>query len=137
MPHPVSLKRLLALANPVEDPPWECGILLSKDDVLEAIAAQDWLTTPVPDEEQGNPYLHARRIAFLASHGWSDPIEIDVGVPSVGCCPVWPIEDGNHRLYAAAVREDTHVDTSVSGDLNYAARLFGIRAELLEDCECD
>ena len=133
MPHPIPIQRLLALANPVESPPWECGILLTKDDVLDAIAAQDWLTTPVAEKDLGNPHLHAKRIAFLASQGWNDPIEIDVGVPGMGCYPVWPVQDGNHRLYAATVRNDEHIVVSVSGDLNHAARLFGIRAELLED----
>lgn len=131
MAYPVPLRRILNLADPVVSPPWECGILLSKEDVLDAIAKQDWLALPVDDSEQGNPFAHARRIAYLVEHGWNDPIEVDVGIPCLWCHPVWPVLDGNHRVYAAAVRGDAEIVVTVAGDLGYAAQRFGVKASLL------
>ena len=65
MAYPVPLRRILNLADPVTCPPWECGILLSKEDVKGAIAKHDWLELPVGESEQSNPFAHARRIAYL------------------------------------------------------------------------
>lgn len=131
--YPVSLRRILNLADPVACPPWECGILLSKADVLAAIGNRDWLAVPLDESEQANPLAHARRIAYLVEHGWSDAIEVDVGTPSMGCFPGWPVADGNHRVYAAAVRGDAAIMVTVAGDLGYAAQRFGVKAKLLEE----
>lgn len=68
-------------------------------------------------------------------HGWTDAIEIDVGIPRLRYYPGWAVVDGNHRLYAAVIRGDTHILTSIAGDLGYAAQRFGIKAKLLEDTE--
>ena len=106
---------------------------MSKADVLDAIVRRDWLELPVEESEQGNPIAHARRIAYLVEHGWGDPIEVDVGVPSMGGFPVWPVLDGNHRVYAAAVRGDAEIVVTVAGDLGYAAQRFGVKAKLLEE----
>jgi hypothetical protein len=53
------------------------------------------------------------------------PIEIDVGVPSLGCNIDWPIYDGNHRLGAAIYRNDEYIPVEISGDIDYAMNLFG------------
>ncbi len=106
-------------------------MLLSKENVLDAIAKQDWLDSPVEESEQGNPFAHARRIAYLVHHDWDDPIEVDVGIPSLGYHPAWPVLDGNHRLYAASVRGDTAIVVTVAGDLGYAAQRFGVKEKLL------
>jgi len=58
---------------------------------------------------------HIARIAWFVVHGWNDPIHIDVGVPSLGCYPAWPLEDGNHRFAAAIVRGDRVIPTDMSG----------------------
>jgi hypothetical protein len=34
-------------------------------------------------------------------HGWTDAIEVDVGVPALRCHVDWPVQEGNHRLAAA------------------------------------
>lgn len=133
MPCLVPLSRILNLANPIECPPWDCGILLGKGDVLDALASGEVLSEPVADAHKGNPFHHACRIAWLVQHGWDDPIEVDVGVPHMGCYPEWPILDGNHRVYAAAVRGDKEILVTVAGDLGYAAQRFGIKARLLEE----
>ncbi len=114
----------MKIANPVADPPWECGILLGMPDVKRAIDEKSFLQDLVPENSQSSYELHAMRIAWHATAGWTDPIEIDVGVPGLGYRPEWPILDGNHRLYAAVARGDVNIDCSISGCLDFAKELF-------------
>lgn len=72
------------------------------------------------------PELHAGRIAYFVTHGWEDPISVDVGVPSLGCNVRWPVQDGNHRLAAAIYRNDDAILADVDGSVAYAAELFGV-----------
>lgn len=120
----VDLALLLDLVNPVQTPPWSCDGMVRLSDVLAAIDREDFLTTPIPDEELRNASAHVRRIARLVKNGWEDPIEIDVGIPGMGLHIDWPVTDGNHRLYAAAVREDREILVSIAGSLDYAEELF-------------
>jgi len=69
---------------------------------------------------------HIERIAWFVVHGWEDSIEIDVGVPSMGCCVDWINQDGNHRLAAAFYRKDDTIKVSISGSIDYAEELFSI-----------
>jgi hypothetical protein len=71
---------------------------------------------------------HIRRVAYLVINGWHDPIDIDVGVPSLGCCVGWPIQDGNHRFYAAIIREDPFILAIISGELDYAEKVLGVKS---------
>jgi len=75
---------------------------------------------------------HIRRIAYLVVNPSDKPIEIDVGVPSLGCYVTWPITDGNHRLGASIYREDEFIQVGLSGDLGYASELFGCEIRVLE-----
>lgn len=79
---------------------------------------------PLPDDTR-LAFMECRacevfRIAFLARHGWPpaaddpEPVLVDVGLGNY--MPTWPILDGNHRLAAAMVRGDTHLEVSVQGD---------------------
>jgi len=58
---------------------------------------------------------HIERVAWLVVNGWEDPIEIDVGVAFLGCCPDWVVCDGNHRLAAAIYRGDKTILASCGG----------------------
>lgn len=73
-----------------------------------------------------DPELHAMRVAWLYHHGWEDVISLDVGIPSLGFTPEWIIGDGNHRLYAAILREDDEIHCSASGQIDYAEKILGI-----------
>jgi hypothetical protein len=73
---------------------------------------------------------HARRIAWLMKNGWDAPIDIDVGIPSMGYCP-YILADGHHRLCAAIMTGETVIKAQVSGALDYAFQLFGV------DCALD
>jgi hypothetical protein len=58
---------------------------------------------------------HLAKLLYFFYHGVDEPIEIDVGIPSMNYCPAWCIQDGNHRFMAAVLRGDTHIIASVSG----------------------
>ena len=58
---------------------------------------------------------HVSRIAWFVVNGWDEPLGVDVGVPSMGCCPVWLMIDGNHRWAAAVYRGDRTIRANVDG----------------------
>lgn len=72
---------------------------------------------------------HARRIAWLMKNGWDAPIDIDVGIPSMGYYP-YILVDGHHRLCAAIITGETEIKAQVSGAIDYAFELFGVDCAL-------
>ncbi len=124
----VSVPRLVALCDPFEAPPWEGVARLTVEGVREAI--RDSFFQPQEYSVATRPKAwsveqHIARIAYLAAHGWEEPIEVDVGVPSLRCYVNWPVTDGNHRLAAAVVREDKFILSSVGGCCATMRQLFG------------
>lgn len=73
---------------------------------------------------------HAQRIAWLLTHGWTEPIRLDVGEPDRGLIRYWPLIDGNHRLLAAYYRgaETIRAVFVATNDPEYAER-FVVRWE--------
>lgn len=61
---------------------------------------------------------HVERVAYLVVHPSDAPIEVDVGIPSLGCHVDWPVTDGNHRLAAAIYRGDEKIRAEVGGALS-------------------
>lgn len=113
--------------DPLAAPPWGCAAI-TKQEVLLA-AKGGGLSTQHPKtiaRADWSRKQHISRIAYLVLHGWTAPIDIDVGVPSLGCYVAWPILDGNHRLAAAIVRGDLTIEASVSGAMDLAQQLFGV-----------
>lgn len=88
-------------------------------------------TPPVSDDSVGTPesrLAHARRIAWFVRNGFQEPLQVDVGVPSLGCYVSWMVQDGNHRLAAAIYRrerlkEDPWLPVIVSGSVYFAKEL--------------
>ena len=68
-------------------------------------------------------YDHAARIAHLCVNRDFTPIEIDVGIPSLGYFN-FDLTDGNHRLAASIVNGDATIPSSVAGETNYIEHLF-------------
>ncbi len=62
---------------------------------------------------------HVQRVAAFVADGWSDPINVDLGVPMVNFVPEWPILDGNHRFMAAVYRGDAAIAADVSGQVDW------------------
>lgn len=57
------------------------------------------------------------RIAYFVVHGWTEPLDMDVGVPSFSCRPSWPTEDDStHKLLAAYYLGKESVEADVAGE---------------------
>lgn len=119
----ITTRSLREHCDPIKTPPWDT--YLSQTDVARAIAAKDFVTTPVtPDASAAQ---HCQRIAYLYHHGWDDPICVDVGVPWMpGHIDKWLIEDGNHRFYAALMRKDITILVEPSGCLDTFETMFEV-----------
>lgn len=134
MPVSIPIRRLAKVCNPLSVNPWSC-IPFGKKEIAKSLRVGEFVSysKPVPDDTF-NCWPHANRIAYLIRKGWSDAIEIDVGIPSLGYSPEWMIIDGNHRLAAAIYRKDKSILATVGGCLDYALKLFGVDCtELTED----
>lgn len=79
---------------------------------------------PSVDSDAWDSWDHARRIAFLIVNPSDDPIEIDVGVPSLGCHIEWIIDDGNHRFASAVFRKEKHIAARINGCVETANSLL-------------
>lgn len=133
------IKKIEEISSPFENDVWDCGIV-SKEMVLHAFKNElaldhvQWATLHLPTTERGLTATldgitvqdHAARIAFLMREGWSDPVEVDVGVPSQNYFPVWMWTDGNHRIAAAIMLAHETISAEIAGDLDYAEEIFGI-----------
>ena len=84
----IPVKKLAEYCDPYLDTPWKTKV--SKWDVARALFDNRLVDHPYSED-------HAGRIAYLIKHPTTDAIEIDVGVPAVGCLVEWMIQDGNHR----------------------------------------
>lgn len=130
-PVSIPLARLRAICDPFTCPPWPKARGVSSKRVLGCLAAKTFEPAPIAHDASG--IAHCRRIAWLMQEGWFDPIEVEVPIPGLGGPILWNIQDGNHRTYAAVLRGDEAISALISGSLNYAEELFGIR--LLEDAD--
>jgi hypothetical protein len=133
----ISVARLRRLANPLKTPPWfvvggtnflslwqESKEAIQKKEI-KAFLKQDYGKWLKKHPYSGSREDHLRRIAHYVVSGWIDPIEIDVGVSTLGCHVDWVIQDGNHRFAAALYRGDKEILAGLTGDLNYISELFG------------
>jgi hypothetical protein len=71
---------------------------------------------------------HLQKVAWFVKHGFQAPISLDVGIPSMGYCPSWLIDDGNHRFTAAAYRrltlkEDPILPCHIGGSLDHFKKM--------------
>lgn len=78
--------------------------------------------------EPGARERHARKIAFFVRYGYEQPIDIDVGIPSMGCSVDYIVQDGNHRLASDIYRwkmlgEARQSPVLVAGDIAHAREL--------------
>lgn len=122
----VPIANLLRIANPFTDPPWDCRSF-TPDEVWDAIEKEAFQVKPVPN---WYPVIdQIERIAFLVVTGWDEkelPL-FDVGLPGRTFNKLWPIEDGNHRVCAAAVRGDEFITMILSGDIETLEELLDIK----------
>lgn len=69
---------------------------------------------------------HAGRCAYIVTNGWSDGLEVQVDRRLSDGLPMLTINDGCHRLRAAAYRRDTHILLHVVGDLEMFETYTGL-----------
>lgn len=109
--------------NPFEHVVWlDMEDPISQQEVAEAISENRFRK----EHKHITRKHHIERIAWLVVNGWEDSIEIEVGVPHLGCYVDWIVTDGNHRLAAAIYRRDVNIKAEIGGDLDYAEELFQI-----------
>lgn len=119
----VPLEHVLALSDPRVGDPWGVGDI-HEHDVRSRMSAGDRCgceATRTGDQPPCRDCELDRISAFVETGLDPDdahPISIDVGFGEY--LPAWPIQDGNHRLLAAAVRHDPCVVVHVTGDWDRA-----------------
>jgi hypothetical protein len=120
----IRVERILDHCPILDTPPWEGAHDLTKKDVQRCL--DNNLLRAEPTGASASLQEHAARIAYLVRHGWDDAISIDVGVPWMpGWHPTWCVEDGNHRLYAAAFKNDATILVEAGGCLTTFEEWFG------------
>lgn len=123
----VELPRLLDIADPVATPPWPAARTLSPAMVSDALVRQQLEGEPYRARaHQSRPEWHASRIAWLVTHRWEDPISLEFGPDPDMQQLSWLVEDGNHRLYAAAFLQLPSISVSIGGYLRTAETLLEI-----------
>jgi len=94
------------------------GVPITKAEVQLAIATGTLGADPFKPSWAGvtewSRTRHAQRVAYLAVHGWPDPIEVDVGSDALYIAPT--MEDGYHRLAAAIFLGRTTICASLIGE---------------------
>jgi hypothetical protein len=124
----VSVPRLSMVCNPFVEPPWEEVAGLTVVGVRQAMNDGFHELQPYSAGTRSKHWTvedHIARIAYLAITGWTDPIEVDVGIPHMNCWVDWPVTDGNHRLAAAIARGDEFILASVAGCCSYMREVLG------------
>ncbi len=107
--------------DPIRDNLWGLDCPITQNNIQTAIDTNNLLYPKVWDGRGtggSSRSDHIARIAWFVTHDWNDPINVDVGVPSLGCYPKWPLEDGNHRFAAAIIRGDNFILANMSGAIN-------------------
>lgn len=102
--------------SPFENDPWGLDFPLSPREVRGLAAPVGQML----DLRQ----IHAQAIAAYVNAGWEHPIDIDVGIPSLGYLPSWPIEDGHHRLAAAIMLGRPWILAAYAGAVDVARELI-------------
>ena len=127
-PYRLDVIKFQERCNPIRDNCWGLLDPIICSDVEKAINNNDLFQpefirnaksdslSKTPDQQLA--IFHITNIARFVVNGWNDPIHVDVGVPSLGCYPKWPLEDGNHRFAAAIIRGDNFILANMSGATN-------------------
>ena len=132
----VSVASLKRHVNPLRRSPWQGSAGYGKSlraAVTRCLNANDlseqpWDSGDRPAQKHGSDDgYHAKRIAYLVRNPDATPIDIDVGIPSIGFVPSHLIMDGNHRAAAAIYRSDAWIAIAPSGSIALLRRMFDRR----------
>ncbi len=129
MPVLIPVKAITAHCHPYRTQPWAKGRRLTRNDVRLCLGRGIFEKTPwdeVADTRAASGYDHNARVAYLIHNPTDDPIDIEVGVPSLRCYVSWIVQEGNHRLAAAIHAKRKEIWAIVGGDIDYAKELLGV-----------
>jgi hypothetical protein len=121
----LSVQKLLDFCNPFSGICWDIKEI-SFSDVEKAIANSKSESAPFSSGKSSKIWSrnkHIERIAYLVVNYNNEPINIDVGIPSLGYGIEWPVIDGNHRLAAAIFRGEKSIAAYCSGELDLIQQL--------------
>ena len=131
--HDLDVEKLTGYCNPLGA--WiELKRPITKDEVQACLDAgsENLAETPLWTEmafgrvkltQQEARDRHVSKIAYFVKHGIERPINLDVGVPSMGYFSDHFVTDGNHRLAGALLRGDKTIAASVCGSETHAKEL--------------
>lgn len=133
--HHLPVAKLCKMCNPLGS--WsELDSPITRTEVLQCIeqGRQALVETPlwtrllcIPVDQHPSPQElrdnHIRKVAWFVVNAAADPIDLDVGVPSLGCWVDHVVDDGHHRLAGAWIRGDKTIAGRVSGSCDHAQEL--------------
>jgi hypothetical protein len=123
----VPLGRILAVTNPLTDPPWHDGTEVCETGVAAALAERRFERQPYSSDmttvarEDWTSRRHEERIAWLLANPSPDPIEVEISAYGDA-----EVDDGMHRLYAAAMRRDETVLIRIGGFIDHSPQVLGV-----------
>lgn len=119
LPIAIAVDLLRERCDPFGSCVWDLDEPITIGEVAVAINQKDLFPPSVGGPYEPSPRWtrarHVARVAWFVCRGWSDPISIDFGVPSLNCHVDWPVTDGNHRLAAAIYLGHDHITAECSG----------------------
>ncbi len=81
-----SVDRLSSRSNPFAGVCWRgLSSPITFDEIQDSLSANNLLHPDDGDTDDLGRESHISRIAWFVVNGWNDPIELDVGVPFLGC----------------------------------------------------
>lgn len=131
--HNVPVKNLKQLVNPFQC--WqELKKPITKKEVMDCLKQGNEALTKTPLALElafsGKPLdfekmreNHIRKIAYFVKNKPEKAIYLDVGVPSMGCHVNHIVDDGNHRLAGAILRNDETIKCNIAGCLEHIKTL--------------
>jgi hypothetical protein len=126
----VPMGRILAVADPLADPPWHDGTEVTREGVAAALVERRFERQPYSSDtmtvgrQDWTAKRHEERIAWLLANPPSDPIEVEIDAYGDA-----GIDDGMHRLYAAAFRGDETVCIRIGGFIDHSPQVLGVVCE--------
>lgn len=125
----VTTSSLKAVINPMDGGTWQVAV--TQDEVLDAIKngkfeERSWQTVSSSLDRKDHHNFHVCRIAYLVQNPSLDSDEHKIFL-AVSTQRNW-FNDGNHRVAAAIIREDPHIDLWIasSGEFELDSLFPGI-----------
>lgn len=128
--HNVDVEQLKSLCNPLSS--WaEQEKPLTEEEItksdLEALLGETPLWSEIDlnntSEIEKNRARHIQKIKYFIENKHKKPIDIDVGIPDMGCVIDHIITDGNHRFSADVITKTKIVKAKIMGSESYAKEL--------------